>query len=106
MASRIATLFRSMIVIAAGAPVAFAQPRGGAGAIDGVVTDTNLVSLADATVSILGSNIRVVTGANGRFRIVGVPAAEYIFVVHHVGYRPASATMRVGEVDTLRPAFT
>jgi hypothetical protein len=82
-----------------------AQPHAAAGAIDGAVTDTNLVALNDATVSILGSHIRVVTGGNGRFRIVDVPAGRYIVVVHRLGYRPASTSLEVAANDTIRPSI-
>jgi len=75
------------------------------GVVDGVVTDTNFVALSEATVSILGSQIRVVTGANGRFRIVSLPAGRYIVVVHRVGYRPASTALEVASLDTVRPSI-
>jgi hypothetical protein len=83
-----------------------AQPRPAVGAIDGVVTDTNLVSLGDATASILGSNIQVVTGANGRFRIYAIPAGQYILVVRRLGYEPSSIAVQVAGGDTLRMSFT
>jgi outer membrane cobalamin receptor len=73
--------------------------------IDGVVTDTNLVSLGDATASILGSTIQVVTGANGRFRIHGLQTGQYILVVRRLGYAPTSTALQVAGGDTLRMAF-
>jgi hypothetical protein len=76
------------------------------GVIDGIVTDTNLVALNDATVSILGSEIRVKTGDNGRFHIVGLHSGNYVLTVHHIGYVPVAAAMGVAEHDTLRPSFT
>ena len=75
------------------------------GSIDGVVTDTSLASLPEATVSILGSSIQVITGANGRFRILALPAGQYIVVVHRLGYIPTSATVQIGGRDTLRMSF-
>lgn len=64
--------------LAAGAGVALADPQSAvaSGTIDGVVTDTNLASLSGANASILGTGIQVVTGANGRFRIVDLPAGS------------------------------
>jgi hypothetical protein len=76
-----------------------------AGVIDGLVTDTNLVTLNDATVSILGSGVRVSTGGNGRFRIVGLRRGNYILAVHHIGFVPIAVAMAVAEHDTLRPSF-
>jgi len=49
-----------------------AQAHPALGAIDGAVTDTSLTPLANAIASILGSDVRVATGANGRFRIVAL----------------------------------
>jgi hypothetical protein len=104
---------RIRVVVAAlgGLVAAFASSRGQgarprpAGVIDGLVTDTNLVVLDDATVSILGSAIRVTTGDNGRFRILGLRAGNYVLTVHHIGYVPVAVAMGVVETDTLRPAF-
>lgn len=82
-----------------------AQSRALPGAIDGVVTDTNLVSLSDATATILGSTIHVSTGVNGRFRITGLQPREYILVIHRLGYKPSSIAMQIGAADTLRMSF-
>jgi hypothetical protein len=87
------------------------QPAGAAkraaapGTVDGLVTDSSLVPLADATVSIAGSSIQLVTGANGRFRMVRVPSGEYVVVVRHLGFAPVWAALRVDEADTLRLSF-
>jgi hypothetical protein len=103
---------RSTAVLAAslllGTGVAFAYPQSGTvpGAIDGVVSDTNLVALSGAIASLFGAPIQVVTGVNGRFRIVGLPAGQYILVVRHLGYAPSSAVMQVVSGDRLRMSFT
>jgi Carboxypeptidase regulatory-like domain len=76
------------------------------GTIDGVVTDTNLVPLRGAFVSILSSRIRVGTGPNGRFRITSVPAGQYLVVVKRAGYHPTSAVVDVVAGDTLRLSYT
>jgi Carboxypeptidase regulatory-like domain/TonB-dependent Receptor Plug Domain len=73
--------------------------------IDGMVSDTNLVALAEATVSLLGSSLRVTTGENGRFRVVAVPAGQYMLMIHRVGYAPVSVAIQVGDADTLRLSF-
>lgn len=75
------------------------------GVIDGVVTDTNLVALGSATVSILGADVNVSTGANGRFRITGLRSGNYILAVHRIGYVPIAVAMPIAGVDTLRPSF-
>jgi len=86
--------------------VSAAQSSAARGVVDGVVTDTNLVALGSATISILGSDVHVATGANGRFRIVGLRGGNYILAVHHVGYVPVAVARTVAERDTLRPSFT
>jgi hypothetical protein len=102
---RAVRLLAASLLIGAGAAPAPAQSRPVPGAIDGVVTDTNLVSLGDANASILGSGIQVVTGANGRFRILGLPAGHYILIVRRLGYAPTSTALQVAGGDTLRVSF-
>jgi len=79
-----------------------ARPRS---VIDGLVSDTNLVALGDATIAVLGSSLQVMTGSNGRFRILSVPAGQYLLTVHRVGYAPMAAAIQVGDADTLRFSF-
>ena len=73
--------------------------------IDGFVSDTNLVALGGATVTLLGSRLRVTTGENGRFRINAVPAGKYILTLHRVGYVPVASAVQIGEGDSLRLSF-
>lgn len=87
------------------APVVLRAQSAPVGVIDGVVTDTNLVRLSDATVSILGSKIRVSTGDNGRFRITGLRSGNYILTVHRIGYVAIAVATTVVPGDTLRPSF-
>src|SRR5689334_13813488 len=118
--SRLLTFVLAAAVLSDAASVAGAQyPSGSAlarrdsalqtrsfGTIDGVVTDTNLVPLHAAFVSILGTAVRVGTGPNGRFRIVRLPAGQYLLVVKRVGYRPVSSVIDVAASDTLRVSYT
>ncbi|MEO7083501.1 MAG: carboxypeptidase-like regulatory domain-containing protein [Gemmatimonadaceae bacterium] len=116
--------FRSLLSVAAVAVLAFATPslqaqgRAGAGltplvpapkatgTIDGIVSDTNLVPIHAAFVSILGTAIRIGTGPNGRFRITKIPDGQYLVIVKHVGHRPISAVVDVAGTDTVRLAYT
>ncbi len=75
------------------------------GTVDGVVSDTALVPLGDATISLLGSDVRVVTAANGRFKLTQLPTGNYVVFVRRLGYRLVSATIQVAEADTLRVSF-
>ncbi|MDB4888647.1 MAG: hypothetical protein JWL61_502 [Gemmatimonadetes bacterium] len=76
------------------------------GVVDGIVTDSNLVPLRGAFVSILNSSIRVGTGPNGRFRITRIPPGQFLLIVRRGGYRPTSAMIDVKASDTLRLAYT
>lgn len=76
------------------------------GVVDGIVTDSNLVPLRGAFVSILNSSIRVGTGPNGRFRITRIPPGQFLIIVKRGGYRPTSAMVEVKALDTLRLAYT
>jgi carboxypeptidase family protein len=91
------------------AGLAPAQARGARstspGTVDGVVSDTSLAPLADATITIVGTDIRVVTGANGRFRLVAVPAGEYVLLVRHIGFEATTSKITVADADTLRVSF-
>jgi CarboxypepD_reg-like domain/TonB-dependent Receptor Plug Domain len=88
-----------------GKPLARDTVRRGMGVIDGVVSDTNLVPLAGSEVGILRTSLKVHTGENGRFRILGVPEGVYILIVRRLGFRPVSAMVEVPRGDTLRLAY-
>jgi hypothetical protein len=85
-------------------PVADRQTR--TGTVDGVVTDTALAPLTGATVSILGTSTRVVTGDNGRFRISELPAGQHILVAHRLGFEPMSGRVDVSAADTVHISFS
>jgi hypothetical protein len=74
--------------------------------IDGLVTDTLLNPLGSADVSVVGTGARVVTGENGRFRMMQVPPGQYLLVVRRVGFAPTSGIIDVPEKDTLRLSYT
>jgi hypothetical protein len=92
------------IVLAPGTPAA-AQSVPRTGVIDGVVTDSALLPLGDATVSFIGSNVRVVTGANGRFRVRDMNPGAYVMIVRRIGFEATSLRMEVSPRDTARPAL-
>lgn len=93
-------------VDAAGAQARDATARQAAGVIDGLVSDTSLAPLVDVTVTIVGSEVRVITAANGRFRIAAVPPGPHVLLVRRIGYEATTARVEVAERDTLRLSFT
>jgi carboxypeptidase family protein len=84
-----------------------AQPRrpAGFGVIDGIVTDTMLAPLAEASVTVLNSSVRVATGPSGRFRFFQVPAGQYLLIVRKIGYHPTSVVVEVPANDTVRLTY-
>ena len=76
------------------------------GVIDGLVTDSSLVPLRGARISILRTSLQVATGPNGRFRIVDVPSGQYVVIVRRAGFHPTSAVLQVLASDTLRLSYT
>ena len=92
----------ALVLFAMPCSIVSAQPRGAAGMIDGVVTDTNLVPLAAADISVLRSTVRLVTGDNGRFRITAVPEGQYLLTIRKLGYQSMVRMVEVSDSDTLR----
>jgi hypothetical protein len=86
------------------------QPAAGraarTGTVDGVVTDTTLAPLVGATVSVLGSSVRVVTSDNGRFRISDLQAGQHILFAQRLGFEPIYARLEVAATDTVRISFS
>jgi hypothetical protein len=79
-----------------------ARPDPSLGAVDGLVADTALRPLAGATVSMMGTNIRVVTGENGHFLMTDLPPGPYVVVAQRLGFEPASLRTTVGKAETSR----
>src|SRR5262245_37205261 len=75
------------------------------GTIDGLVSDTSLVPLDDVTVSFVGSTLKVVTGANGRFRFIDVPAGTHKLLARKIGREPTIADVEVLANETVAPAL-
>jgi carboxypeptidase family protein len=103
--SRVRAFAASAVFLVLAAP----QPVGSQSAprlsvIDGVVTDSALVPLGDATVSLLASSVRVVTGPNGRFRVRDLTAGAYVLLVRRIGYEAASLRVQVTPGDTASPS--
>lgn len=72
------------------------------GTVDGIVTDTTLVPIVGATVSIVGTDVRVISDWKGRFRILDLQPAEYTLFVRQIGFAPTTSQLQVKEADTLR----
>ena len=80
-----------------------AAPLLAQGAISGTVTDAeSLAPVAGAQVFVAGTVIGTLSGAEGTYRLDGVPAGEQTVTVRLIGYRELSQTVTVqsGQVAT------
>ena len=65
------------------------------GGIVGHVADTANVRIAGAQVSIAGVRGRAETGADGAFRMSGVPTGNQLLIARRIGFRPESVLVTV-----------
>jgi TonB family protein len=78
------------------------------GGIVGVVTDSAGARVAGAQVTIVGIRGRAETGADGSFRMAGVPAGGQTLIARRIGFRPESlaVTVRQGIIPELTLRMT
>ena len=92
---------RDLLGLALGGAVFLAVMAGSASAqqneVSGVVVSSrSLVGIAEVQVSVEGSDLRVMTDNEGRFRLIGLLGARVQLIVQRIGYRPATLTVQVG----------
>ena len=90
------------MIVGTGASGQVVRPKG---AIDGVVTDTALAPVRDAVVSLDGVNASLMTGPNGRFRILALSPGSYELRVRKLGFAPTRSRVQLMPADTLRIAI-
>jgi TonB-linked SusC/RagA family outer membrane protein len=73
-----------------------ATPAGSGGSVVGVVTDaTSRSPLSGVTIEIEGTRLGSGSGADGRFRVAGVPAGSQVVIARRIGYNPSRQTVTV-----------
>ncbi|MFM8617274.1 MAG: TonB-dependent receptor domain-containing protein [Opitutaceae bacterium] len=83
-----------------------ARAQGGAGVIEGRVFNAATGSaLANARVSIEGTDRFALTDDSGSYRLAAVPAGSVRLAVSHLGMTPAQATVSVAAGSTVRREF-
>jgi iron complex outermembrane receptor protein len=95
-------LFALLAAALAFVPVAAAQ----SGVLQGTVSDSGGATLPNASVSVEGTGLRVVTGANGGYEVRGVPAGTYTVRVRLIGYQATSTSVSIAAGDVTRQDFT
>jgi iron complex outermembrane receptor protein len=76
------------------------------GTLRGTVADSSGSGLANASVSVEGTELRASTGAGGEYEIRGVPAGRRTLRVRLIGYQAATARVDVTEAGEVRQDFT
>jgi anti-sigma factor RsiW len=84
------------------AAVAVAGKTAATGVIAGRVTDANKTGLANAMVTVAGTNTGVATNAAGEFTIAGVQAGSQKLNVRRIGYEQANRDVTVAAGQTLQ----
>ena len=76
------------------APMATAHGQGGI--VSGVVLDRNQTPLANAQVTVRGTQLGTQTDANGRFRISGINESSAVLDIRRLGFKATSTTASIG----------
>ena len=102
MASRLGRLsFYATTCLYVPGALAGAQQGAARGVIDGAVTDSALRPVAGAVVSISQTGLVVLTGDNGRFRVLAVPAGPYDLHIRKLGFGAVVVHLDVMPHDTV-----
>lgn len=80
---------------------AVAQAQTGTGVIVGTVSGPAGGALANASVTLAGTNLTAVTNQQGSFRLSPVPAGEHTIVVTFIGLGAGTATAKVTAGETV-----
>jgi Ca-activated chloride channel family protein len=81
-------------------------PTGRTGSIAGTVRSERSAPLGSVMVTIAGTTLRAVTGADGKYRIDSVPVGETRVTARMIGYRPVTLWVRVETGGLARADFT
>jgi TonB-linked SusC/RagA family outer membrane protein len=80
------------------APTGSARAQGGT--VSGtVVAAGTLTPLEGAQVTVAGTELRAMTDASGRFRLINVPGTEATLEVRRIRFQPLTRSVRVGDTD-------
>jgi iron complex outermembrane receptor protein len=76
------------------------------GTVRGTVSDSSGAGLANATVSVGGTDLRSTSGGLGAYEIKGVPPGAHTIRVRLIGYEAATAAVTVPPGDVVQQDFT
>jgi len=72
------------------------------GALAGTVMATDATPLGDVRITVMGTRLAAVTGADGRFAIGGLRRGLHLIEVKRLGYEPVVSRVEIPSSDTLR----
>jgi hypothetical protein len=76
-------------------------PAQSAGTLTGIVATSNGTPVAQARVEVLGTGLSTMAGADGLFRLAGIPARQQTLDVRMLGYAPLRVLFEIPHGDTL-----
>ncbi len=83
-----------------------AQARQSGGTVAGQVTDSRTrLAVAGTLIELQGTRLGATTGADGRYRIPGVPAGSQIVVARRIGYTSERQTVTAGDGQSATADF-
>jgi iron complex outermembrane receptor protein len=103
MRRTLATLFAAVLFILGASPPVSAQ---GGGAVEGRVVGARGAPVAAARVAVRGTSLAATTGADGRYRIGGVPAGRHTLVATALSHAPSTLTVEVRGGEAASADFT
>src|SRR5438045_749837 len=80
-------------------------PSAARGIVRGVVSDSAGNGIANAQVSIVGTDIRTLTGVDGGYLLLAVWPGNAIVAVRRLGFSPESLSVRVPPADSVLANF-
>ncbi len=99
--------FAWVIALGAAGAAAGAQLQPGTGTVVGSVTDSaNNAAVPNALVRVVGSGATARTGADGHYRLTGVPSGAQIVQVNRLGFAPASRSATIPAGGSVTVDFT
>jgi TonB-linked SusC/RagA family outer membrane protein len=99
---RTASHFAWLLLLLAAPPL---LAQGAGGTISGVVRAIEARPVPEARVSVVGTSITTLTGADGRYTLRGVPNGSQVVRVNRVGYQEQKRTVLVEAAQALTADF-
>ncbi|MDB4948185.1 MAG: bfeA [Gemmatimonadetes bacterium] len=101
---RIPAWFAGAVLALSTLAVPLAAQEGGS--VEGRVLDVRGAPVAAARVAVRGTSLAATTGADGRYRIAGIPAGPHTLVASAISHAPSTGAVQVRAGQTASADFT